>query len=114
MTATYRSDHAADPELYERLMRERYGPLPKVMAERDVPPPPDLVRSHLMPPRPAPDPDAATHYADLQEAINEAAIGRPGSLLTKPKRIPPFPGAAWCNSCDTWCTPQGMCRCNDR
>ncbi|WP_405526705.1 hypothetical protein OG426_30170 [Streptomyces canus] len=42
MTATYRSDHAADPELFERLMRERYGPLDKVMAERDRPVQPPL------------------------------------------------------------------------
>lgn len=115
MTATYCSDHAADPELYERLMRERYGPLPKVMAERKRPRPPAPARSPLMTPAPRLDPDATVHYAQLQQAIVEAAIGRPRPILaTKPERTPPVPGAVWCNSCDTWCTPQGMCHCNNR
>ncbi|MEU4094450.1 hypothetical protein [Streptomyces sp. NPDC026673] len=111
MTATYRSNHAADPELFERLMRERYGPLHKVLAERSVPRPPDPVRSHLMYPRPAPDPDAATHVAELQQDLDAR---RPRPAVAPKERTPPVPGATWCNACDGWCTPQGMCRCNDR
>ncbi|MFD3452762.1 hypothetical protein ACFWVC_11305 [Streptomyces sp. NPDC058691] len=113
MSATYRSDHAADPELFERLMRERYGPLPKVLADLDVPPPPEPVRSHQMSPRTTPDPDAATHYAELQQEIAEAA-SRPRPAAGSKERTPPVPGATWCNSCNSWCSPQGMCHCNDR
>ena len=115
MTASYRSDHAADPDLYERLMRERYGPLPELMAERDHPRLPAPARRPMLPAAQAtPDPDAATHYAELQEAIVEAAIGRPRPIVATKERIPPVPGAIWCDSCTSWCTPQGMCRCNDR
>ncbi|MFF8990002.1 hypothetical protein ACF09H_08660 [Streptomyces sp. NPDC014983] len=27
---------------------------------------------------------------------------------------PPVPGAEWCNSCESWCLPPGICRCNNR
>lgn len=30
------------------------------------------------------------------------------------ERTPPVPGSVWCKSCDAWCTPSGMCRCNNR
>jgi hypothetical protein len=107
---TYRTDHAADPELYGRLMLERYGPLPQLMAERNRRPAP--ARSHFM--TATPDPDADRHRAELEAAIEEADIGRPRPVLNKAERTPPFPGAEWCDSCDRWCSPQGMCRCNDR
>ena len=29
-------------------------------------------------------------------------------------RTPPVPGAVWCASCDSWCLPPGICRCNNR
>lgn len=29
-------------------------------------------------------------------------------------REPPVPGAEWCNACDAWCLPPGICRCNNR
>lgn len=117
MTSTYRSDHAADPELFERLMRERYGPLPKLLDERNRPRPERRARRALRNPAvpPNPDPHGAEHFAQLQAGIEEAAIGRPRpTVATEPKRTPPFPGATWCNSCDSWCTPLGVCRCNDR
>ncbi|MFF4504797.1 hypothetical protein [Streptomyces sp. NPDC001401] len=111
MTATYRSDHAADPVLFERLMRERYGPLDKVMAERDRPRPTTPFRRSVMAPahQSTPDPDAAEHYAQLKEA----AVAVNGQSRTG-QHTPPYPGAVWCNSCDGWCTPQGICGCNNR
>ncbi|MGW2700793.1 hypothetical protein [Streptomyces sp. NPDC001340] len=115
MTATYRSDHAADPVLYERLMRERYGPLAKVMAERNRPGPPPALprRPPVMLPayqsKPAPDP--AQHLADPGEATG-ATVTRPAPAAPD-KRTPPAPGMVWCNSCDGWCTPQGICGCNN-
>ncbi|MGW1622267.1 hypothetical protein [Streptomyces sp. NPDC002172] len=115
MTATYRSDHAADPVLFERLMRERYGPLAKVMAEgrRPCPPPVPLPRTPAM--RPAyqsrPDPDAAKHFAELGEAIGVTAH-RPAPATTE-QRTPPAPGMVWCNSCDGSCIPQGICGRNN-
>ncbi|MFF3514667.1 hypothetical protein [Streptomyces sp. NPDC002573] len=125
MTATYRSDHAADPALFERLMRERYGPLDKVMAERKRPHPPAPDRRPVTAPayQSKPDPDAARHLADLQEAISQP-VGRPAALVkapngqpfpaaSAPRRKPPAPGMTWCNSCDGWCTPQGICGCNN-
>lgn len=27
---------------------------------------------------------------------------------------PPVPGSEWCNACDAWCLPSGICRCNNR
>ncbi|MGW6238406.1 hypothetical protein [Streptomyces sp. NPDC055094] len=30
------------------------------------------------------------------------------------RREPPVPGAEWCNACDAWCLPSGICRCNNR
>jgi hypothetical protein len=113
MTVTYRSDHAADPELFERLMRERYGPLDRVIAERNRTHPPELVRRQRLLMATAylshPDPDAAEHYAQRKEAVAEAdGRSRAG------QRTPPFPGATWCNSCDGWCTAQGICGCNNR
>lgn len=30
------------------------------------------------------------------------------------RREPPVPGAEWCNGCDSWCLPSGICRCNNR
>ncbi|MFH8772066.1 hypothetical protein [Streptomyces sp. NPDC017958] len=113
MTATYRSDHAADPELFERLMRERYGPLDKVMAERDRPYPPAPARRPQMAPAYQPDPDAAEHLAVLREARTQGPVGRTAAAPSS-KRTPPSPGMAWCYGCDGWCTPQGICRCNNR
>ncbi|MFK0106398.1 hypothetical protein [Streptomyces sp. NPDC091217] len=115
MTSTYRSDHAADPVLFERLMRERYGPLAKVMAERTRLSPPPVPPRGTPAMRPAyqsgPDPDAAKHLADLGEAIG-VTVHRPAPAAAE-QRIPPAPGMVWCNSCDGWCTPQGICGCND-
>lgn len=118
-TATYRTDDAADPELYERLMHERYGPLPKLLAELTRPrPEPPVRRRPKMPAlsptihEPNPDPKADEHYAELAAGIEEAGIGRP--RIAKAERTPPFPGATWCKSCDSWCTSQGVCRCNNR
>ncbi|MCT9003580.1 hypothetical protein [Streptomyces rhizosphaerihabitans] len=115
MTATYRSDHAADPELFEQLMRERYGPLGKVMAERNQPGPPDPARRPQVAPayQSSPDPDAAEHYAKLKDAVAEGNSRSPADLPA-PERTPPVPGWIWCNSCSGWCTPQGICGCNDR
>ncbi|MGW3246515.1 hypothetical protein [Streptomyces sp. NPDC001070] len=113
MIETYRSDHAADPELYERLMRERYGPPAKVFAERGTSRrPPTFARSCLMP-RLDPDPNAAAHLAELQQDLAESAR-RPRPIVAPKERTPPVPGAVWCDSCSSWCTPAGMCRCNDR
>ncbi|MFJ1529768.1 hypothetical protein ACIOFV_15300 [Streptomyces mirabilis] len=114
MTATYRADHAADPELYERLMRERYGPLNKVMAERSGPRAPARRSLTDRADQPIPDPDAAAHLAELQEAIAQGPVGRPGPAVPLQQRTPPAPGMTWCNACDGWCTPQGICGCNDR
>lgn len=108
MTATYRSDHAADPKLFERLMRERYGPLDKVMAERN--PPTIPVRRPVMAfaYTSTPDPRAAEHYEMLKEAVAEADDrSRAG------QHTPPHPDATWCYSCDGWCSPQGICGCNN-
>ncbi|MFD7769822.1 hypothetical protein [Streptomyces sp. NPDC059787] len=110
MTATYRSDHAADPVFFERLMRERYGPLSKVLAERKRPCSPPPARRPVMAPayQSKPDPDAARHLAELREALDE----NPAPTVTG-KRTPPAPGMVWCYSCDGWCTPQGICGCNN-
>ncbi|MFB7323442.1 hypothetical protein [Streptomyces sp. NPDC056190] len=114
MTATYRSDHAADPELFERLMRERYGPLDKVLAETQPPPPrPARNRRRQMAAlqyQPMPDPHAAEHYAVLKKEVAEAD----GRSVPGTERVPPYPGAVWCYACDSWCTPQGICGCNNR
>ncbi|MGI5139371.1 MULTISPECIES: hypothetical protein [unclassified Streptomyces] len=118
MTATYRSDHAADPELFERLMRERYGPLDKVMAERNLPHPPAPARRprpQMAPPyQPHTDPDAAEHFAELRDAIAKGPIGQVAPVAPVLKRTPPAPGMTWCNACDGWCTAQGICGCNNR
>lgn len=118
MTATYRSDHAADPELFERLMRERYGPLDKVMAERNQPRPttPPRRPRPLMAPayQSHPDPDAAEHLAALTDATAKAPVGRATPVTPVLQRIPPAPGMTWCESCPGWCTPQGICGCNNR
>ncbi|MFD7639489.1 hypothetical protein ACFV4P_02430 [Kitasatospora sp. NPDC059795] len=67
----YQAPTTADPDLYTRLMYERYGPPAAVFAEQNLPapvPPP--------PPRPRrysarwPDPQAATHRADLLRALD--------------------------------------------
>ncbi|MGW1157739.1 hypothetical protein ACWD48_05835 [Streptomyces sp. NPDC002519] len=123
--ATYRSNHAADPVLFERLMRERYGPLSKLMAERKRPHPPAPDRRPVMAPayQSKPDPDAARHLAELTEAIARPAArlvalkppaARPVGAAPAPERTPPYPGATWCDSCPGWCTPQGICGCNNR
>jgi hypothetical protein len=111
MTATYRADHADDPERYERLMRERYGPLDKVMAERSGP-----SSSARRPPmgRATPDPAAAEHVAELKKAIAQGPVGRLGPAAPIEQRTPPVPGMTWCHACDGWCTQQGICGCNDR
>lgn len=111
-TPTYRTDHAADPELYGRLMRERYGSLGRVMAEsRRLPAPAESTRMPIQP-----DPDAARHRADLEAALDKADADRHRTtVLTKDTgRTPPFPGATWCDSCTSWCSPIGICRCNNR
>ncbi|GAA3371275.1 hypothetical protein GCM10020367_21290 [Streptomyces sannanensis] len=33
---------------------------------------------------------------------------------TSPRRIPPVPGAEWCDGCNSWCMPTGICGCNNR
>lgn len=111
MTATYRSDHAADPELFERLMRERYGPLDKVMAERDRPRPPAPARRRLMAAahQSTPDPDVAERDNQPAEVGERTSTG-----LTSTKRPPPHLGAVWCYACDGWCSPHGICGCNNR
>ncbi|WP_324787069.1 hypothetical protein [Streptomyces sp. H51] len=115
MTDTYRSEHAADPALFERLMRERYGPLSKVLAERTrpCPPSPPPRRRPAMPAiyTPKPDPDAARHFADLSEAVGAPSVRPIPADISK--RTPPAPGMTWCYSCDGWCTDQGICGCND-
>ncbi|WP_327073275.1 hypothetical protein OG196_14635 [Kitasatospora purpeofusca] len=61
---------AADPDLYTRLMQERYGPLRAVFAEQNRPTPP-LPRSR--PRRHSarwPDPDATKHRDDLLRALD--------------------------------------------
>jgi hypothetical protein len=114
VTAPYRSDRAADPELFERLMRERYGPLDKVLAERERPHPLAPAQRPLMAPtyQSRPDPDAAQHLAALKEAIARPT-GGPASTGAVHKRTPPAPGIIWCCSCDGWCTLQGICECNN-
>lgn len=113
VSMTYRTDHAADPVLYERLMCERYGPLPQLMAELNRRPAPP--RSNLMNHVLEPAPDADWNLARLAAGIEEAGIGRPRPILSKPDRTPPFPGAEWCESCERWCSPpQAICGCNDR
>lgn len=112
MTMSYSAPNASDPELYERLMLERYGPLQQLMAERNRRP--VLARSHPMTRITNPDPEADRHRAELEAAIEEAAIGRPRPIVQKPQRTPPYPGAEWCDSCESWCSPQGLCRCNNR
>ncbi|MEH0576846.1 MULTISPECIES: hypothetical protein [Streptomyces] len=111
MTTSYRSDHAADPELFERLMRERYGPLDKVMAERDRPSPTAPVRRPKMAPahQSAPDSHTAEHVARLEDSVAQA-----DSRSRAGQRTPPYPGAVWCYACESWCTPQGICGCNNR
>ncbi len=104
MTTAYRTEHAAEPAAYGRLMAERYGPLPQLLTERHRPTPP---RSPALPP--TTDPHAARHRAELV-----AALRTPGRTATPAERNPPYPGAVWCNSCDSWCTPHGVCRCNNR
>ncbi|MFB7424704.1 hypothetical protein ACFC0K_15675 [Streptomyces hydrogenans] len=42
------------------------------------------------------------------------ATAEDDSPTSKNERIPPFPGAVWCNACDRWCSPAGICGCNDR
>ncbi|MER6919552.1 hypothetical protein [Streptomyces spiralis] len=106
----------ADPALYERLITERNGQPSKILAERTRPgPPPPTPPRRPVTMRPAytakPDPDAAEHFADLQEAIG-VTVTRPAPAATT-KRTPPAPGMTWCNSCDGWCTPQGICGCNN-
>ncbi|MGW6395898.1 hypothetical protein ACWFR1_36580 [Streptomyces sp. NPDC055103] len=32
----------------------------------------------------------------------------------KTEPTPPVPGDVWCKSCDSWCLPPGICRCNNR
>jgi hypothetical protein len=57
---------------------------------------------------PSPDPEAARHGAEPTDAIDARRSQQ------APIRTPPYPGATWCNSCDSWCSPAGVCRCNDR
>ncbi|MFC4889074.1 hypothetical protein [Streptomyces beijiangensis] len=38
----------------------------------------------------------------------------PASAPAEPQRTPPVPGAVWCNGCDSWCWPTGICGCNNR
>ncbi len=66
MPATTRTAGAVDPDLYERLLEERYGPLREVFAERHRPSP-----AWPAPPKaaPGPDPHAARHLAELQAEI---------------------------------------------
>lgn len=66
MPAQYSDENASDPDLYVRLLQERYGPLPKLLAElrsRET-----SIRAKPEEP-PAPDPDAHKHYLELAEAI---------------------------------------------
>ncbi|MER5639391.1 hypothetical protein ABT095_20840 [Kitasatospora sp. NPDC002227] len=101
MPATYNSDDAVEPDLYVQLMNERYGSLRAVLAERNRPTPPRPSRKAQ--PAITPDPHAAEHRATLLAALNDQT-----------ERTPPVPGAIWCKSCDSWCLPNGLCRCNNR
>ncbi|WP_327744648.1 hypothetical protein OHO28_29275 [Streptomyces europaeiscabiei] len=70
MSRDYSAHEAADPELYERLMEERYGPLADLLTEKrrkgTLPPPPGTYR--YMPVTPE---EAAHNYAELARAIEE-------------------------------------------
>lgn len=111
MAVTYRTRLAADPELYGQLVVERYGPLSRLLAERHrCAGRTKLAVEQVMTPSPGSDPDAARRRAELAKAIQAP---RPSSQQA-PTRTAPYLGATWCNSCDSWCSPAGVCRCNDR
>ncbi|MFF3493699.1 hypothetical protein ACFYWS_20370 [Streptomyces sp. NPDC002795] len=108
MALQYKADEAADPQLFERLMVERYGPLAKLLSERRARP-----RTSRNDPMPSnPDPDAERHCADLLAALD--GIGVEAAIAKQAERTPPYPGAVWCEPCESWCTPQGICGCNNR
>ncbi|MFE6188066.1 hypothetical protein ACFQ6U_26940 [Streptomyces sp. NPDC056465] len=43
-----------------------------------------------------------------------AATAEGPTPTDKKKRTPPFPGAVWCDACERWCSPAGICGCNNR
>lgn len=100
-----------DRELYERLLAERNGPVAKLLAERDP------VHRKA---RGGSDPEASRRLAELQEGETMTSKGRrrmTAEQAPQPEpdtRTPPVPGAVWCGSCDSWCLPPGICRCNNR
>ncbi|GAA2084950.1 hypothetical protein GCM10009759_04370 [Kitasatospora saccharophila] len=114
--STYTAVGAADPEAYDRLMRERYGPLAALEGERASPPPlSPAAPGHRRYSQRWPDPKAAQHreLLDLALRIRHQKLKAP--VTTEPDRTPPVPGAIWCKSCDSWCDPtSGLCRCNNR
>lgn len=68
----YNTADAAHPELYGRLLEERYGPLALLLAERAHHPLPPAVRKSRARPwrlRPVSPEQAAKNYADLANAI---------------------------------------------
>ncbi|MFC1420074.1 hypothetical protein [Streptacidiphilus cavernicola] len=107
-----------ETDLYRQLLVERYGPLRRLVAERH----------RRVPERPAraqrldPDPDAALHLAALADAIATRRRSTrmpspppaPVPATPEPDRTPPVLGAMWCKSCESWCMPSGICRCNNR
>ncbi|KDN85621.1 hypothetical protein [Kitasatospora cheerisanensis] len=114
--STYAANDAADPEAYDRLMRERYGPLAALDWESACPPPlspaPPRHRKYS---RRWPDPEAAQHRELLDLALRTRQQKMKASVIPEPDRTPPVPGAIWCNSCDSWCDPiSNLCRCNDQ
>ncbi|MFE2346053.1 hypothetical protein [Kitasatospora cineracea] len=112
----YQDPTAAEPDLYARLMQERYGPMRTLLAEQQRPAPLPPTR-----PRPRrynarwPDPKAAQHRELLDLALRIRHQKMKAPVTTEPDRTPPVPGAIWCKSCDSWCDPtSGLCRCNNR
>ncbi|MFI1100284.1 hypothetical protein [Streptomyces melanogenes] len=114
MSTQYSSENAADPDLYARLMEERYGPLPKLLAEGGLSTSQDRSPRRW---RATVEAEAARHYAELADAIAEedgSMRNQNASQAGHEDRTPPVPGAEWCHSCNSWCMPSGICGCNSR
>ncbi|MFD9792130.1 hypothetical protein ACFWXK_14390 [Streptomyces sp. NPDC059070] len=97
MSTQYSCENAADPDLYARLMEERYGPLPKLLAEGGLSASQDRSstrRSATV------DADAARHYAELADALAGKDTDDGGSIKGQnanqtghEDQTPPVPGA---------------------